>query len=65
MTSQMVITAVRPSASDEEVAAITIALTEMWPQRQTRRLSRPDVGWRFGRRYSRSSLRDTSVRFPR
>ncbi|NCZ87353.1 MAG: hypothetical protein EBY95_07870 [Actinobacteria bacterium] len=50
MNEQIQVIAVRPTASDEEIAVITAAVTALWPKPEpSRRTSRDDT-WRFSGR---------------
>jgi len=46
----IVITAVRPHATEEEVAALTTALQSLWPQPRQQRVVETNQTWRFSRR---------------
>jgi len=48
--SQVIVTQVRPSASEEEVVAITSALQSLWPVPTQRRTTEVNDQWRFSRR---------------
>ena len=51
MNEQVQVIAVRPTASDAEVAAITAAVTALWPEPEPSRRTPRDSAWRFsGRR---------------
>ena len=51
MNEQVQVISVRPTASDQEVAAITAAVTALWPKPDSSRRTSRDGTWRFsGRR---------------
>jgi hypothetical protein len=50
MNEQVQVIAVRPTASDEEVAAITGAMTALWPKPEPSRRALRDSAWRFSGR---------------
>jgi len=51
MNSHVAVQAVEPSATDEEIVAITSALRVLWPSQKQRRTNAVQLTWRFsGRR---------------
>jgi len=51
MNEQVQVIAVRPTASDAEVAAITAAVTALWPKPEMCRRSSSDDLWRLSARH--------------
>jgi hypothetical protein len=62
MNEQVQVIAVRPTASDEEVAAITGAMTALWPKPEPLRRTPRDSAWRFSGRV-RATLPSSSDDF--
>jgi hypothetical protein len=55
MNDRVRLIAVFPSASEHEVAAISVALGAVWPTLEKRQRSRPDDIWRLsGRTWQRT-----------
>jgi hypothetical protein len=51
VNEQIQVIAVRPRATDAEIAAITAAVTALWPKPEPSRRASRDSAWRFsGRR---------------
>jgi len=50
MNNVLHVTHVRPTASEQEVVALTTALLTLWPERQENRAIQTDQAWRFSRR---------------
>jgi hypothetical protein len=54
VNEQVQVISVRPTATAAEIAAITAAVTELWPKPESLRRASRDSAWRFsGRRMSR------------
>jgi hypothetical protein len=54
MNEQVQVIAVRPRATDAEIAAITAAVTALWPKPEPSRRGSPDSAWRFSGRRQRT-----------
>jgi aspartokinase-like uncharacterized kinase len=48
--------AIRPTATEDEVAAIASALAVLWPSEQLLRRTQRDVSWRFSSRSLKLSV---------
>ena len=54
MNEQVQVIAVRPLATDAEIAAITAAVTALWPKPELSRRTPRDSAWRFSGRRQRT-----------
>ena len=50
MNAEFKITQIRPTASEEEVAALSLAMSVLWPATQSHRALSRNMNWRFSGR---------------